>query len=62
MKTYQDAQYYVHESLGDYVEDFDVDGIISALREINNNSFDFRNIDPDTFTAVIQDYDVKEES
>lgn len=62
MKTYQEAKSYVHEALGDYVDDFNVDGIILALREINNSSFDFRNLDPDTFNTVIQHYDVKEDS
>lgn len=55
--THQDARYYVHESLGDYVDHFDVDGIITDLREHTGGSFDFNGIDHDLFWATVQHHE-----
>lgn len=61
MKTRPDAEHYVTTTLGDYVDDFDIDAIIDEVHDYLGH-YDFDQLDTDEhmdydYNAVLQKYD-----
>ena len=55
MSTYGSIREDVKAYLGDYVEDFDIDGIISDIRAAGVTDID--DMDEDDFQTIIQAHD-----
>ena len=55
MSTYGSIKEDVKAYLGEYVDDFDIDGIISDIRAAGVTDID--DMDPDDFQEIIQAHD-----
>lgn len=58
MFDYRDARQQAEDYLGGFREDYDIDGIVDEMRDLDTDDIDA--IDPDEWTEIVERHDISD--